>query len=122
MSKIKAFEELKCWQEARVLVKDLFLFCQKDKMKKDYDISSQLRRASLSIMNNIAEGYGRKSDKEFIQFLNYAVASCSEVQSMLYVLLDIHYVYNDFFDEKYSQIEKIKALLLGLIKYLNKSN
>ncbi len=119
---MKTFEELKCWQEARVLVKDIFLFCRNEKIKKDYDICSQLRRATLSIMNNIAEGFGRKSDREFIQFLNYSLASCSEVQSMLYVLLDIHYVQDNFFHEKYNQIEKVKALTLGLVKNLNKSS
>ena len=119
MSKIVSFEDLKCWQESRVLVKEVFLFCQNAKIKKDYDVTSQLRRASLSVMNNIAEGYGRKSDKEFIQFLNYSVGSACEVQSMLYALLDIDYLDNKLFDEKYKQVEKIKALTLGLVKYLN---
>lgn len=72
MAKVERFEDLRCWQEARVLVKEIYLLSENGKLEKDFDTRSQLRRAALSVMNNIAEGFGRYSNKEFIRYLDIA--------------------------------------------------
>ena len=75
MPKIESFEDLECWKAARTLVKDVYLMSNQGLLYKDYDTKSQLKRASLSIMNNIAEGFGRYSNKEFVKFLGYSKSS-----------------------------------------------
>ena len=92
MSKIERFEDLNCWKESRKLVKMVFLTCRREELKHDYDLVRQLKSASLSIMNNIAEGFGRKSDREFIRFLDFSEGSAQEVRSMTYVLIDLEYI------------------------------
>ncbi len=92
MSKVERFEDLRCWQEARRLVKEIYLIAEYGKLAKDYDTRSQLKRAALSAMNNIAEGFGKYSSKEFIRYLDTASNSASEVKSILYVLLDLNYL------------------------------
>ncbi len=120
MNKLKRFEELKCWQAARGLVKEVYILCRKGELSKDFETKSQFKRAALSTMNNIAEGFGRFSEADFIRFLDYAQSSALEVQSMTYVLQDIEYV-----TEKQALLtrelaEQTKALTLGLIIYLRK--
>lgn len=122
MSKVERFEDLNCWKEARTLVKQVFLLCRKEGLNKDYGLVDQLKRASVSVMNNIAEGFGRISDKEFIRFLGIASSSAHEVKSMSYILLDLEYINNEEFDELNLKIDSSRNLILGLIKYLkNKS-
>ena len=81
---------------------------------KDYDLRSQIRRASISIMANIAEGFGRRSDKEFANFLNIAHGSATEVQSHLYVALDLGYLENDNFKVLYDLMDEICRMLYAL--------
>src|SRR5688572_30698161 len=95
MSKVQRFEDLKCWQAARALVKEVYLVCEEGKLAKDYDTKGQLKKAALTTMNNIAEGFGRFSRKDFIRFLDIAQSSVLEVQSMLYVLEDLEYLMAD---------------------------
>ena len=121
MNRINRFEDLDCWQEARKTVKMLFLESTKGPLSKDHDTKSQLRRAALSIMNNIAEGFARKSKKEFMRFLDYAEGSAAEVKSMLYVLEDIKYLDSDTLQEYHHQIDTTRKLTLGLLRYLRNS-
>ena len=86
--------------------------------KRDQALSGQIQRASVSIMANIAEGFDRQSRREFIQFLFYASASASEVQSHLYVALDQHYISEQDFGIMYEQAKKTKSLINGFIAYL----
>ncbi len=116
--KIERFEDLKCWQAARVLVKEVYLASSKGKVADDFGMRNQIRRAALSTMNNIAEGFGRFSDPEFIRFLNISQSSALEVQSMLYVLGDIDYLDKETIKVLRLNLEKTKALTLGLIRYL----
>ena len=118
MSKINRFEDLDCWKEARVTVKMMYLESAKGKLTKDYDTKSQLRRAALSIMNNIAEGFARRSNKEFMRFLDYSEGSAAEVKSMLYVLEDIDYLDSLALEKYHAQIDTTRKLILGLLRYL----
>ncbi len=118
MAKIEKFEDLKCWQAARELVKMVYVGCEEGKFVKDFDTKSQMRRAALSTMNNIAEGFGRGSDKEFIRFLEIAQSSAMEVKSITYVLIDLNYLPEDKIIEISKKAEETKSITLGLIRYL----
>ena len=118
MSRITRFEDLDCWKEARILVKTVFLESKKGELSKDYDTRSQFRRAALSIMNNIAEGFARKSNKEFIRFLDYSEGSAAEVKSMLYVFEDIEYMDTEVLKKFHMQVDTTRKIILGLIRYL----
>lgn len=118
MAKIDKFEDLKCWQAARELVKIVYSACESGKLAKDFDTKSQIRRAALSTMNNIAEGFGRGSDKEFIRFLEFSQSSAMEVKSITYVLMDLNYLQEDRINEISMKAEETKSITLGLIRYL----
>jgi four helix bundle protein len=118
MAKVERFEDLKCWQAARELVKIVYSACESGRLAKDFDTKSQIRRAALSTMNNIAEGFGRDSDKEFIRFLEIAQSSAMEVKSITYVLLDLNYLQEDRIKEISMKAEETKSITLGLIRYL----
>jgi four helix bundle protein len=118
VAKIEKFEDLKCWQAARELVKMVYVGCEEGKFVKDFDTKSQMRRAALSTMNNIAEGFGRGSDKEFIRFLEIAQSSAMEVKSITYVLIDLNYLPEDKIIEISKKAEETKSITLGLIRYL----
>jgi four helix bundle protein len=85
---------------------------------KDFDLKSQFRRASISVMNNIAEGFGRYSNKEFIRFLEIATASSTEVKSMIYILNDLKYINEEQTKALFEQEDKTRRKALALLKYL----
>ncbi len=116
--RISKFEDLDCWQEARILVRKIYKATQDGRFKKDMRLTSQIQSAATSCMANIAEGFTRRSDKEFIQFLYIAMSSTAEVQSHLYVALDQYYIANDQFDDIYKQADKTGKMISNLIKYL----
>ena len=87
----------------------------------DYGLRDQVRRASVSIMANIAEGFGRHSDKEFANFLNIAHGSVAEVQSHLYVALDLNYIERMKFNELYSLLDEVSRMTLALAQRLRAS-
>jgi four helix bundle protein len=116
--RITRFEDLDCWQEARNLVNSVYRVCRVIELKKDYSLSDQVKRAATSIMANIAEGFSRKGNKEFIQFLFISKSSAAELQSHLYVALDQGYIDQAQFDEIYEQANKTAMIISGLIKYL----
>jgi four helix bundle protein len=118
MSKVTRFEDLKCWQASRALVKQIYLVCETGKFVKDYDTKSQIRRAALSSMSNIAEGFGKFSNKEFIRYLDIAQSSALEVKSILYVLLDMNYLMKEQIEELHLLVDSTRKLTLALIKYL----
>lgn len=122
MSKIERFEDLRCWKAARELVKEVYTLSDSGKLSKDFDTRSQFRKAALSSMNNIAEGFGRFSRKDFVRFLDTAQSSVLEVQSMLYVLSDLDYLSNDKIDLLRIKTDETKNLILGLIRYLRESD
>ncbi|MDD5355446.1 MAG: four helix bundle protein [Candidatus Omnitrophica bacterium] len=118
MTKINRFEDLECWQAARELTKMVYAATNGNAFRKDLRLCSQIQSSSGSVMANIAEGFARKSDKEFIQFLFIAVSSAAETQSHLYIAIDQKYIDQAQFDIIYQQAEKTGKLISGLIKYL----
>ncbi|TKJ43982.1 four helix bundle protein [candidate division TA06 bacterium B3_TA06] len=120
--KIKRFEDLEVWQLARKLVNQIYEISKKTKLSKDFGLRNQIQRSAVSIMSNIAEGFERKSKKEFIQFLSIAKASSGELRSKLYVTLDLEYLDKKTFDAAYNLCEKISRSIAGFIKYLESSS
>src|SRR5205085_6049224 len=92
MNKIEKFEDIVAWQKARVLTKEIYASTKVGLFAKDYGLRDQIQRASVSTMSNIAEGFERGGDKEFIQFLSNSKGSCGEVKSQLSVALDQSYI------------------------------
>ncbi|MGD8782429.1 MAG: four helix bundle protein [Ignavibacteria bacterium] len=117
----KQFEDLKVWQAARLLVKAIYRLTSSAKFTKDYSLKDQIQRASVSIMNNIAEGFERDNNNEFVRFLNYSKGSAGEVRSLFYVAIDLEYITQCEFDSNYEACLKLIKQLASLIKYL-KSN
>ncbi len=112
---IQTFEELISWQKARILAGKVY---QLFRSNRDYGFRDQIQRAVISISNNIAEGFERKSNKELSQFLFIAKGSCGEVRSMSYVALDLAYISKADFDFINSSCLEISKLLSGFIKKL----
>lgn len=120
MARVNKFEDLICWQKARKLVNAIYKITDSGKFSKDYDLRSQIRRASISIMSNIAEGFSRYHKKEFIRFLDIAQSSASEVKSQLYIANDQKYIEKEIATELFNLIEEVRKTTLGLLKYLDK--
>ena len=114
MSRIERFEDLIAWQKARELTRAIYRITRHGAFAKDFGLSGQMQRASVSIMSNIAEGFERGSRGEFHQFLSTAKASCAEVRSTLYVALDVGYLNQSDFDELLSQAEEVARITGGL--------
>ena len=115
---INRFEDLECWQQARKIVNRVYRVCRVGEFRRDYGLVDQMKRAALSIMANIAEGFSRKGNKEFIQFLFIAKSSAAELQSHLYVGLDQGYIHQPQFDELYEGADKVQRQISNFIKYL----
>ena len=118
--KITRFEDIDAWQEARKLVKMVYDVIKKSpKFRKDFRLVNQVQDAAVSAMSNIAEGFARRSNREFIQFLFISKSSSAEVQSQFYVALDQEYINEDDFERVYNQAEIVSKMDSGFIKYLN---
>ena len=122
MAKFNSFEEINAWQKAYEITLEVYRITADGGFLKDYGLRDQIRRASVSIMANIAEGHGRRSNSEFANFLNIARGSAAEVQSHLYVLLGLKYIEKEDFDRLYSAAEEISRMTLALAKYLRESD
>ncbi len=116
--RVKSFEDLQVWKDAREFVKSIYVLTSLDNFKKDYGLKDQIQRSSVSIINNIAEGFERDNNKEFRNFLNYAKGSAGEVRSMLYVALDLNYISKDSFDNNFTMAVNIISQLYNFKKYL----
>lgn len=117
---MKCVEDIHAWQKARELVREVHKTCHDGKLKRDFGLQDQLRRAAVSSMSNIAEGFARKSDREFAHFLDIAKGSATEVQSLLYVALDVGFIAHDEFDRLYRLAAETAALISGLTSYLRR--
>lgn len=117
--KIEKFEDIKAWQEARLLVRYIFDVININKtLQREFRFKDQLTSSAVSIMANIAEGFSRRSNREFAQFLFISKGSVAELQSHLYVALDQKFISKDSFDMLYKQLDKIARLLSNFITYL----
>ncbi len=117
--KITRFEDLECWKEARKLVNMVYEVIRSSKaFQSDYRLRDQSTGAVISVMGNIPEGFVRRSNREFIQFLFISISSAAELQSHMYVALDQDYVTKETFDNIYQQAEKTAKIISGLITYL----
>jgi four helix bundle protein len=119
MGKFNSFEEIISWQKAREFNKRIYSATQSDTFKKDFELVKQIRKASISITSNIAEGFERNTDKEFIYFLFVAKASAGEVRSQLYLAFDLDYITKQEFEKLLESVTEISKLLSGFIKYLS---
>ena len=111
---IKRFEELIAWQKARVLTREIYEVTEHGSFARDYGLKDQIRRAAVSIMSNIAEGFERGRPSEFHQFLSIAKGSCAELRSQLYIALDTHHIREDVFNGLMSQASEVAQIVGGL--------
>ena len=116
--KICRFEDIQAWQAARELCRVVYELSGESQFVNDFGLRDQTRRAAVSIMANISEGFDCNSNQEFIQFLYYALQSASELQSHFYVAHDQGYVMRPQFDEVYEGASKVKRMIFGFIEYL----
>ena len=114
--KVEKFEDLFFWQRAKELTLSVYSIF---KDNKDFRFRDQIQAASISIMNNIAEGFERRSNKEFSYFLNVAKGSSAEVRSMLYIAKELDYISEQQFDDLYNKIVEISKLIFSFNKTLN---
>jgi four helix bundle protein len=115
---IERFEDIKAWQRARELTREVYAVSAKGNFARDFGLRDQIRKAAGSVMHNIAEGFDAGSDSEFVRFLKYARRSATEVQSQLYVAANQSYISQKQFDRIYDLAGQCKKLINGFIKYL----
>ena len=118
MGKIKGFEDIQAWQKARELTKLIYRITKNNQFSRDFDLRNQIRRAVVSMMSNIAEGFARRTNKEFISFLTISHGSAAEAQSHLYVALDQEYITEKEFLDIYSKIDEVSRMIQGFSNYL----
>lgn len=118
---VRYFEDLDVWKEARRLTQQVYHATQDARFSKDFGLRDQIRRAAVSIMSNIAEGFERGGNQEFIQFLYIAKGSCGEVRSQLYVALDQEYITQEQFVQMFNAFKKLSGMISNLIDYLKGS-
>jgi|SRR5882672_9259590 len=118
MASIKRFEEILAWQKARELVLETYRVCGVAPFNRDFGLKDQICRAAVSAMTNVAEGFGRKSSKDFAHFLDVARGSALEVQSLLYVACDLNYIQPAVFERLYKIAEETISLIAGFRSYL----
>jgi four helix bundle protein len=116
------FEDLDIWKQSRELCKDIYRITNYELYKKDFRFCGQTRASSGSIMDNIAEGFERNGNKEFIQFLYIAKGSCGETRSQLYRAFDNTYITKEEFDIIYNKTFQLSKSISGFIQYLKNSS
>ncbi len=121
MAKIECFEDLEIWKMAREFCLDVFRITNYNEFSKDFRLKDQIKASSGSIMDNIAEGFERSGNKEFIQFLYISKGSCGESRSQLYRVLDFSYINQKEFEQLRLKVLAISQSLSGFIKYLKQS-
>lgn len=118
MASIEKFEDIEAWQKARELTIAVYGVTNKGAFARDFGLCEQIRRASVSVMSNIAEGFDRGGNRELIQFLYIAKGSAAEVQAQLYVALDAGYLNQEHFRQLFDLAGDTGRLLGGFIRYL----
>ncbi len=121
MSTFKSFEDIEAWQKSRALTRRIYDHSNKGFLSRDFSLRDQMRRACISMMSNIAEGFERSGTGEFLQFLAISKGSTGELRAHLYIALDQGYLDKEIFDELSSQAKEISRMVGSLMNYLKKT-
>jgi four helix bundle protein len=121
MATIKQFEDLRIWQEARTLAKETYVLIRKTELRNSYALRNQMERSAGSIMDNIAEGFERQGNREFIQFLSIAKGSCGELRSQLHRSVDVELEKNTEVEKLIEQSIVLSKGITAMSNYLRKS-
>jgi len=121
MATFRRIEEIEAWQKARALVRKIYSVSRTSEFSKDFGLRDQIRRASVSILSNIAEGFERDGTGEFAQFLAVAKGSAGEVKAQIYVALDQAYITQQQFEGLMSDVNETARMIKGLMTYLKKT-
>ncbi len=122
MAKFSKFEEIQAWQKGYEVTLKIYKLTAEGPFSKDFGLKDQIRRASVSIIANIAEGHGRRTNSEFANFLNISRGSVAEVQSHLHIARGLNYLDEDAFNEIYQLLTEISRMTLSLAQYLRESD
>ncbi len=122
MAAFKKFEDILAWQKARAFTKRVYQVTGCGVFSKDFALRDQIRRSSISVMANIAEGFGRRTNKDFAGFLVIAHGSAAETQSHLYVALDLNYISEAEFGELYAMVDEASRMVMSLCQHLRKNS
>jgi four helix bundle protein len=118
---VKYFEDLEIWKEARSLTNAVYKVTSDSDFSRDFGLRDQIRRAAVSVMSNIAEGFERGGNQELIQYLYIAKGSCGEVRSQLYVAKDQVYINDEKFNEMFKSFKRLSVMIGNMIAYLKSS-
>jgi len=118
MATIRRFEEINAWKTARELTNLVYDYSSKGNFNRDYGLRDQIRRSTVSVMSNIAEGFESQSQAMFIKYLGIAKASAGEVRSLLYMTLDLGYLSQNEFDKVFNLSKKVSIQIYRFILYL----
>jgi four helix bundle protein len=121
MATIERFEDIQAWQMARQSTRMIYDATSTGTFSRDFPLRDQIRRSAISIMSNIAEGFDRDGNKEFLNFLSIAKGSCAESRAQLYVALDGGHLSQDEFDRLYKSFDETGRLIGGFMRYLSNS-
>ncbi|MBI4931743.1 MAG: four helix bundle protein [Bacteroidetes bacterium] len=122
MASFKRFEDIEAWKLAREISKEIYKVSGIGIFARDFELKNQARASSGSMMDNIAEGFGRGGKNEFVQFLTIAKGSAEELKSQLYRSLDNEYISESIFENIYTKTDTYSKMTAGLISYLNQSS
>ena len=120
MGTFNCFEEIKAWQKAHNTTLEIYRLTNETNLKSDFGLKDQMRRASISIGSNIAEGFERNSNKQFIYFLNVSKASSAELRSQLLLAKDLNYITENEYINSRTQLLELNKMISGLMNYLKK--
>jgi len=121
MATFKSIEDIEAWQLARDLTREIYQVSGRGAFSRDYALRDQVRRACISVMSNIAEGFERNGTGEFLQFLAIAKGSIGELRSQMYIAFDQQYIDKAAFDRLSVTTSKIGNMIGGLMDYLRKT-
>jgi len=121
MAKIEKFEDIESWKLAREATHLIYEASSGGEFGRDFALRDQIRRSAISTMSNIAEGFEREGNKEFLNFLSVAKGSCAECRAQLYVALDQKYITAEQFDQAYGKLDETGRVIGGFMRYLRNS-